>query len=145
MRVKDGGIQLLDGLGAICIGMMLGYHLSASTEDEIIVPTLQQSASDEQKSEDSKSDKLSLDERNTGFAVVLQFDDFDVMESEAMKRSMDQAIDRPAGGTRVRPAGLPIAPKSRVSSDDDANPSHLEDFTRLVDVAARKRPQGDQT
>jgi hypothetical protein len=28
---------------------------------------------------------------------------------------------------------------------DDANPHHLEDFTRLVDVAARKRPQGDQT
>jgi hypothetical protein len=27
----------------------------------------------------------------------------------------------------------------------DANPHHLEDFTRLVDVAARKRPQGDQT
>ena len=25
------------------------------------------------------------------------------------------------------------------------NPNHLEDFTRLVDVAARKRPQGDQT
>jgi hypothetical protein len=28
---------------------------------------------------------------------------------------------------------------------DDSNPDHLEDFTRLVDVAARKRPQGDQT
>jgi hypothetical protein len=27
----------------------------------------------------------------------------------------------------------------------DANPTHLEDFTRLVDVAARKRPQGGQT
>jgi hypothetical protein len=27
----------------------------------------------------------------------------------------------------------------------DANPHHLEDFTRLVDVAACKRPQGDQT
>jgi hypothetical protein len=26
----------------------------------------------------------------------------------------------------------------------DANPNHLEDFSRLVDVAARKRPQGDQ-
>ena len=25
----------------------------------------------------------------------------------------------------------------------DANPNHLKDFTRLVDVAARKRPQGD--
>jgi hypothetical protein len=28
---------------------------------------------------------------------------------------------------------------------DDANPNHLADFTRLVDVAARKRPQDDQT
>jgi hypothetical protein len=27
----------------------------------------------------------------------------------------------------------------------DANPNHLKDFTRLVDVAARKRPRGDQT
>ena len=32
-----------------------------------------------------------------------------------------------------------------VSSADDANPNHQADFTRLVDVAARKRPQGDQT
>ncbi len=28
---------------------------------------------------------------------------------------------------------------------DDANPNHQADFIRLVDVAARKRPQGDQT
>jgi len=28
-------------------------------------------------------------------------------------------------------------------SANDENPNHLEDFTRLVDVAARKRPQGD--
>jgi hypothetical protein len=28
-------------------------------------------------------------------------------------------------------------------SADDANPNHLEDFKRLVDVAARKRPQDD--
>ena len=31
------------------------------------------------------------------------------------------------------------------TSDANANPNHLADFTRLVDVAARKRPQGDQT
>jgi len=31
------------------------------------------------------------------------------------------------------------------ASDDDANPNHLADFTRLVDAAPRKRPQGDQT
>ena len=57
MRVKDGGIQLLDSeQGALCIGMMLGYHLSASSEDEIIVPTFQQIAAAETK--ENESDKL---------------------------------------------------------------------------------------
>ena len=39
-------------------------------------------------------------------------------------------------------ASLDSVPVSQV---DDANPNHLEDFTRLVDVAARKLPRGDQT
>jgi len=36
-------------------------------------------------------------------------------------------------------------PAEKPASADDANPNHQADFTRLVDVAARKRPQGDQT
>jgi hypothetical protein len=146
MRPKDGGIQLLEtGQGAICIGMMLGYHLSASIEDQIIVPQFQQSSTESWK-EDSESDKLSLDERNTGFGIVLPIERlFDVMESELMNRSMDQAIDKPHGGTKFRPAGVPIAQKPAASSDAAANQFHLEDFTRLVDVAARKRPQDDQS
>jgi hypothetical protein len=39
-------------------------------------------------------------------------------------------------------------PRGEAVSDlpaTDENPTHLEDFKRLVDVAARKRPQGDQT
>ncbi len=46
------------------------------------------------------------------------------------------------------PAAVPDSVRRRRApevSADDANPNHLEDFTRLVDVAARKRPQGDQT
>ena len=38
----------------------------------------------------------------------------------------------------------PVA-ESSVPADDAANPRHLEDFTRLVDVAAQKRPRDDQT
>jgi len=34
---------------------------------------------------------------------------------------------------------------SELRDDSEENPQHLEDFRRLVDVAARKRPQGDQT
>jgi hypothetical protein len=46
----------------------------------------------------------------------------------------------------------PVSRKTSISekpaseaSADDANPNHLADFTRLVDVAARKRPLDDQT
>jgi hypothetical protein len=39
--------------------------------------------------------------------------------------------------------GLPPVAESASPEPDDANPDHLEDFKRLVDVAARKRPQGD--
>jgi hypothetical protein len=37
-----------------------------------------------------------------------------------------------------------IAPNDDTKADE-VNPYHKEDFMRLVDVAARKRPQGDQT
>lgn len=37
------------------------------------------------------------------------------------------------------------ATAEKPASADDANPNHLGDFKRLVDVAARRRPQGDQT
>jgi hypothetical protein len=38
-----------------------------------------------------------------------------------------------------------IAHPDADASDTEANPRHLEDFKHLVDVAARKRPQGGQT
>lgn len=46
--------------------------------------------------------------------------------------------EREKKNSAPKPEGLPVSPSS-----DDANPNHLADFTRLVDVAARKRPQGD--
>ncbi len=35
------------------------------------------------------------------------------------------------------------SPSEASAPESDANPNHLADFTRLVDVAARKRPQDD--
>jgi len=51
--------------------------------------------------------------------------------------SPDSAI--PMARPTVGPAAIDALPAT------DANPNHLTDFTRLVDVAARKRPQGGQT
>jgi len=130
-------IEILDtGLGAVCIGMMLGYHLSASKEDEIVVPTFQQPPQD--KKPDEESNGLSLDERNTGFAVVLPIEClFDVMESDAMKEKMDRAIDKAKG--RVRAAGAPVA--QDVEKPDllanELHPNGRERFNSLLDVAVK--------
>ena len=52
--------------GAICIGMMLGYHLSATKEDEMGVPRRQQPATELVGDDQAEANEgLSLDERNT--------------------------------------------------------------------------------
>lgn len=44
----------------------------------------------------------------------------------------------------IKKHGLPKTSLAE-SPESDANQLHREDFKRLVDVAARKRPQSDQT
>lgn len=85
-RVVEARLELRGGdRSAICIGMMLGYHLSASAEDQIIVPASSKLM--------EGTNEPSLDERNTGFGVVLPIERlFEVMESNAMRRAMDDAI-----------------------------------------------------
>jgi hypothetical protein len=87
-RVVEGRLELRVGdRSAICIGMMLGYHLSASAEDQIVVPPFETVT--------EGTNEPSLDERNTGFGVVLPIERlFEVMESDAMRRGMDDAIKR---------------------------------------------------
>jgi hypothetical protein len=91
-RVQDGRIEMQEGRSALCIGMMLGYHLVQSVEDQIIVPRLQQSeGSGDQLDENTE---YSLDERSTGFGVVLPIERLiDVMESDYMTKAMDRAIE----------------------------------------------------
>jgi hypothetical protein len=121
---------------AICIGMMLGYHLSSSAEDQIVVPQVQALESGE---ENISAKPPSLDERNTGFGIVLPIERiFDVMESEAMKKMMDEAIERQ---TRVRPAGSPISANETPVADE--NPTHREDFNSLLNAAVKTREQED--
>jgi hypothetical protein len=66
----------------------------------------------------------------------------DVLEMAELKQMREEAAKRRANNEAAVPQsvsghGAPHA--------TDENPTHLEDFNRLVDVAARKRPQGDQT
>ncbi len=61
----------------------------------------------------------------------------EVLEMPKLKKEREVYLAR---GEQNVAASLDAVPPA-----SDANPNHLTDFTRLVDVAARKRPQGDQT
>jgi hypothetical protein len=85
-RIKEGKPQYLEGRTAFCMGVMLGYHLVSSAEDQIITPRHQGG---------SVTSEYSLEERNTGFAVVVPIEKlFDLVETREMKKLFDEEIGR---------------------------------------------------
>jgi hypothetical protein len=82
---------------------------------------------------------------NTGISTIVPAQDIlETLNQQDLQEQRMTDIKKLRDNLPDVPAKVPSS-ESRVSSADDANPNHLEDFTRLVDVAARKRPQGDQT
>jgi hypothetical protein len=73
--------------------------------------------------------------------VIPAWDIMEVLEMPVLKDLRHPGIvaARRADASKPKPEAAPV------DSDSEENPQHLEDFRRLVDVAARKRPQGDQT
>jgi hypothetical protein len=69
--------------------------------------------------------------------VIPAWQILEVLNLQKLKNQRDAADSNLSERRLARPLPESAAKKS--------NPNHLEDFTRLVDVAARKRPQGDQT
>jgi hypothetical protein len=63
-------------------------------------------------------------------ATTLNQDELKTMRKDAVKKYRDDSEE------------VPTSSHHRESGSEE-NPQHLEDFRRLVDVAARKRPQGD--
>jgi hypothetical protein len=83
--------------------------------------------------------KPSTDWINSGIATVVPaMDIFDALNQEDLRLMREQ--DHKAEAAK----SADVPDKADVSNASE-NPQHLKDFTRLVDVAARKRPQGDQT
>lgn len=104
---------------------MLRSHLNAKDSGEYTTDT-----------------KPSKDWVNSGIATVVPaMDIFDTLNQEALQIMREQ--DHKEHGATS--ADVPDKASEAAPPATDANPNHLKDFTRLVDVAARKRPQGDQT
>ena len=123
-----------------------------SMEDQILVPQ-------HQGDEIDISDKQSADDRNTGFAVVVPWERLlEMTETEWLRNDMNIGIDQLIRDKGGRPAGLapPLLSPSPDASigtasvekpsspvDADENPRHREDFTSLLNAAAKTKPQGD--
>jgi hypothetical protein len=122
----------------IPLGILIGYHVVESSQDELIVPQFQQLP----EVRLPEVFKPKSEERRTGFAVVLPINHiFRMFEASEMQKIIKEGADyvRKASGYRRASAGpLEIDPPA-----SDANPKHREDFTSLVSAAARKREQED--
>jgi hypothetical protein len=121
------------------IGLMHGHFLVENPEDAI-----------------SPSGKdRTTGQINTGIGLVIPADYIlDLVNHPDREAERVAAVERIRKRSKVRAdaaiARIEQSALSAPQSDSDSpasaeNPTHLKDFTRLVDVAARKRPQGDQT
>jgi len=86
IRWMEGQIQHLKEEMALLIGVMIGYHVVESKEDQIPVPQFQEPKPFREAS-------AGFEERNTGFAVVIPEERLlEIIESDEMRKLMDGAI-----------------------------------------------------
>jgi hypothetical protein len=132
VKIINDELQYLPAIEHIPIGIFTAYHVIQSRDDEAVVPQFQTDPADWQE---EKPPETSSDERRTGFGVVLPINFiFEIFEGDEMKKKLSQAVEehRKASGHRDASAAPPTS---------DENPTHREDFMRLVGAAARKPPQ----
>lgn len=84
IRFTDDGPQFLDTDITLFVGMMIGYHVVESRQDQIATPQFQGFR---------ETSGAGSDERNTGFAVVIPEDRFlELMEMPEMSERLDQIV-----------------------------------------------------
>ncbi|MER8451533.1 serine protease [Mesorhizobium sp. M1428] len=95
---QNGSMQTLRGarITEFPIGVMIGYHLVRSAEDQIAVP----------HNEDADPGP-DTDERNTGFAVVVPIERvFDLLEKRELVAAMDETVNHLSKTGGFRPASV---------------------------------------
>lgn len=111
MRGDRGQVEILEGPRGPLIGVMLGYFLVGSAEDQIIVPQMQ--------GDDFADKEPSMDERNTGFAIVLPVQNlYELLESDVMRKAFDAAIADHLKKAPYRQAGAVVPAKNAPPSTD---------------------------
>jgi hypothetical protein len=141
LRISNGRVQYGSERHYLPLGILIGHHMIRSKEDQISVPQFQQSP---EHREHPESNEMPLDERRTGFAVVLPINHvFEIFESEQLKKIFGIAAEEVKKTSGFRPASAVSSPLKMDLPTNDVNPNHREDFTRLVGAAARKPESKD--
>jgi hypothetical protein len=117
------------------IGVLIGHHVIETKEDEIVVPEFR---------EDSIREPGALTQKNTGFGVVIPMERlFEMVETKRFEDSFADALaqHRARAGFKADGAATTVAvsaPAPGPPATED-NPTHAEDFRRLVTAAAKTR------
>jgi hypothetical protein len=133
MRITGkNNIEVLTTPLFLPIGILVGYHVVESKEDQISVPQFQTGSGAKATS------AASPDEKNTGFGVVIPIERvFDIVESDLVKKGIEASAESYFKSSGYVPSAAPVSPAKSAPSTTDENPQHKEDFTRLVGVAAK--------
>jgi hypothetical protein len=108
MRMKDGKLQYAKEGFYLPLGILIGHHMIKSRESELAVPQFQQIPEERERDD---SDEMPLDERRTGFAVVLPINHiFDMFESEELKKLFGRAASEEMAKSGFRPASAVSSP-----------------------------------
>lgn len=139
IKVENGHLKTLSHRSYQVLGVMIGYHTTESKDDEIVVPQFQGPFEGEKEQDDSGP----KEERRTGFGVVIPIEAvFSLTEHPNMQAMLKKVTEKRRKETGYKPASAKpksdINPVSSSPLSNDENPTHREDFMRLVDAAARK-------
>jgi hypothetical protein len=138
---RNGQLTMIEkGPSYVPLGILIGYHVTELKIDQINVPAFQEP-------EDKREYGLDVDkseERRTGFAVVLPIQNiYEIFESDMIMKIMKEGAEHVRKTSGYRPASVSLPSSETVPPASDENPTHREDFTRLVGAAARKREPED--
>jgi hypothetical protein len=133
MSRMQGGQQLAH----LPIGIFIGFHTIETKEDEMVVPQFQTAPEERKFGEPPKEVEL----RRTGFGVVIPIEVLLVFfESDTWREMMKQAVEIHIKESGARPASA--KPSDAAPPAANPNPTHREDFERLLGKAAK--PQKDE-
>ncbi len=134
-HMKDGSVVQLKGMSWYLMGMLLGHDLIANPEDALAI----RSEAAPEESEDEEDRLSRLVPLNTGIGIVLPIQY--VIEAIEQPEIVEKRMSKLKNASRKTGYVADSAARPAPSTTAD-NPSHKEDFNRLLDAASKGPLEG---